>query len=145
MKKSALFICSIALTVLFFSACKKSEDDVTITTLQKVQAKWSPDKEYYHENYSGVDYRDTTYGVVGDYIDYRTDGKVYYKIGSYLDTASYSLLGDTKIITTWTNSGSTPYSDTADILVLDDHNFQTHVKEFDPAPDYYEYWDYLTK
>ena len=144
MKKATFLICTIVLSALLFSACKKS-NDVTITTLQRIQAKWAVDKEYYHDNYSGVDFRDTTYGVVGDYADYRTDGKVYYKIGSYLDTASYALLGDTKIITTYSSPGSSSYSDTATILVLTDNQFQLYVKEFDTAPDYYEYTDYLTK
>ena len=143
MKKTTLFICSFVLSVLLFSACKKSDDSPT--TLQRIQAKWTLQKEYYHDNYSGVDYRDTTYGVSTDYADFRTDGKVYYNVGGNMDTASYSVLGDTKIITTYSGTGFPTYSDTADILVLTDNELQVHVKEFDTAPDYYEYTDFLTR
>ena len=143
MKKTTLFFSLAAVVAILFSACKKSSD--SLTTLQRIQAKWAFQKEYYHDNYSGVDTRDTTYGVTGDYEDFRTDGKVYFKSGIGLDTASYSLLGDTKIIMTYSYPGYPSYSDTANIIVLNDNQFQIYVKEFDPAPDYYEYTDYLTK
>ena len=144
MKKTILFICSFVLSVLLFSACSKSKSDDSPTTLQRLQAKWNYQKEYSHGYYSGVDSRDTTYATAGDYSDFRTDGKIYSKFGIYYDTSSYSLLGDTKIITTYTDMGVL-YSDTANIIVLSDNQLQVYTKAFDPAPDYYEYTDFFTK
>ena len=132
----------LATGLIIFTSCGKDEPAAK-TTLQKLQAKWTFQKEYYHDNYSGVDYRDTTYGVATDYADFRTDGKVYFKVGTYLDTAGYSLIGDTKVVTMY--GGSTPYNDTALIQVLNDTQLQVYAKEFDVAPDYYEYTDYFTK
>jgi hypothetical protein len=143
MKRIILFFCSVILFTIVLTSCKKSEDSPT--TLQRIQAKWSIEKEYYHDKYGGIETRDTTIGVSTDYVDFRTDGKVYFKFGGTLDTASYTVLGDTKIITTYSGSGFSTYSDTAQILLLNDNQLQTYVKEFDPAPDYYEYSDYLFK
>ena len=79
MKKITSFFSLIAIAAILFSACKKSSSP---TTLQRIQAKWGLQKEYYHDNYGGVDSRDTTYGTSTDYADFRTDGKVYYKYGT---------------------------------------------------------------
>jgi hypothetical protein len=141
MKKVFLFVTAAILTGISFSSCKK--DDAGRTTLQKLQGKWTFQKQYYHDNYSGVDYRDTTYGLAGDYFDFRTDGKVYIKNATYFDTANYSLLGDTKIVATYV--GPSPESDTLDIITLTDTECQLYSKIFDPAPDYYESTLFLTK
>ena len=142
MKKTMLILSLATIVAILFSACNKS--DPAPTTLQRLQAKWNYEKEYYHENYGGVDYRDTSYANSGDYSEFRTDGKVYSKYGTSYDTSSYSLLGDTKIITVSTYMGI-PYNDTADIIVLSDNQLQVYSKAFDPAPDYYEYTDFYTK
>lgn len=143
--KTAKFLSVAAIAVLIFSACKK--DSATSTsTLQKLQAKWNFQKDYYHEHYTGTpDYRDTTYGQAGDYVDFRTDGKVYSRIsgGAYYDTSNYALLGDSKIVISY--GGSSPGSDTAEIQVLTDTQLQLHSKVYDPAPDYYEDTQYFTK
>ena len=136
------FLSFAAIVAILFAACKKS--DPAPTTLQRLQAKWTYQKDYYHQNYGGVDYRDTTYASPGDYSDFRTDGKVYSKYGTSYDTSGYSLLGDTKIITSYTYLG-VPYYDTATIVVLNDTQLQVYSKVFDPAPDYYEYTDFFTK
>ena len=141
MKKTNVLFLAASCLVLLFAACKK--DDPQKTTLQKVQAKWTFQKEYYHENYGGVESRDTTIGNGTEYADFRTDGKVYSKIDSYLDTASYSLLGDDRII--MTHISPYPFTDTASILVLNDTELQIYIKAFDPAPSYYEFTDYFTK
>ena len=142
MKKATQFLSLAVIAAILFSACNKS--DPAPTTLQRLQAKWNFQKEYYHEIYSGVETRDTTYAVAGDYADFRADGKVYSKNGSSYDTTSYSLLGDNKIITTYSYGGFS-YNDTASIIVLNDNQLQVYSKTFDPAPDYYEFTVFYTK
>ncbi len=142
MKKAMKFLSFATIVAILFTACNKS--DPAPTTLQRLQAKWNFQKEYYHDVYSGVESRDTTYANPGDYSDFRTDGKIYSKYGTSYDTTSYSLLGDNKIVTTYSYGGFS-YNDTASILVLNDNQFQVYSKTFDPAPDYYEYTDFFTK
>ncbi len=136
MKKVIAFASFFALAAILFTACKKSDD--TPSTLQRLQAKWTFQKDYYHEVSGGVESRDTTTGTGAEYADFRTDGKVYsrYSATQY-DTAAYSLLGDNKIVTTYTYFGI-PYNDTVEIVTLTDNSLQVHSKYFDPAPDYYE-------
>lgn len=126
----------VALAAILFTSCKKDGETVTPTTLQKIQGTWTFQKEISHDFNSGVHYRDTTYGITGDYADFRTDGKVYSRFVGGYDTASYSILGNNKLITS--TGGLYPSRDTADITVLSNNQLQFYSKTFDPAPDYSE-------
>ena len=128
-----------ALAAFLFSTCKKN-DSSSAPTLQKLQGKWTFEKEYYHENYGGVDYRDTAYNMPGDYVDFRTDNLVYSKYDNYYDTASYYLLNDNKLVVK-----SLASTDTISIINLTANSMQLYAKQFDPAPDYYEFTDFFVK
>ena len=143
MKRTTLFLAMMSILAFSLNACKKHHDVAAQTTIQKLQAKWAFQKEYYHENYGGMEYRDTAYGEAGDYVDFRTDNKVYTKNDVDLDTASYSLLGDDKIIVLYNDPF--PYSDTFNIQILTDNALQIYVKQFDTAPDYFEATQFFTK
>lgn len=138
MKTKKIILFGTFAVAAVFSACKK--DDPVKTTLQKLQAKWNFQVEYYHENYGGTSTYDTTYASpTGEYVDFRTDGKAYFKYnGANYDTTAYSLIGDSKIVLSSLPGSLFPFSDTADIQVLTDNKLQVYNKEFDPAPDYYE-------
>lgn len=139
MKLLTLLMASGVLATLLFSACNKKDDATAQTTLQKLQYKWTFDKEYDNSFYGGLNHRDTTLGVAGDYFDFRTDNKMYVKVGAFPDTLSYSLIGDTKIV--FTSGG---FHDTAVIQVLNATNLQFYGYSGTPS-SYDEYTDYLHK
>jgi hypothetical protein len=134
--KTIKILTTILISGLAFSACKK--DDKPQTTLEKLQAKWTLNKQINHFVYLGNQQYDTT-STAGDYIDFRTDGKAYSKVAGTLDTSAYSLLTDTRLIT---NSGSA--NDTLDIQTLTLNALQLHYKT-NMATGYYESTFYLSK
>ncbi len=139
----ALQVLSIAaIAAILFSGCSKDDAPVD-PVLNNLQKKWNFHVEFYHENYFGVEYRDTTYALPGAYADFRTDNKVYTKIYINLDTFSYSLLNNNKLIIS--KAGPIPFLDTLSISVLNETDLQLYSKKWDPAPNYYEYTQFFTK
>ncbi len=69
---------------------------------------------YSYENYVGS---------AGDYFDFRSDGYVYLKEGSLLDTLSYQLQDSNKIIIESFGFVINGVATTSDITVLTAHNF----------------------
>jgi hypothetical protein len=104
--KKTLLILTLGFGLL--ASCKK-EDSTTnsstttpLTTAQKIQNKWNfvSVMDY---NYVGasttLDYIDTlAIGTAGDYLDFRTNNKVYISVSGQMDTLDYSIVGDTKLI-----------------------------------------------
>lgn len=93
MKKLMIPAAALAAVVMIVS-CDKNNDKPANTTLQKIQAKW---------NVGSVKLsaggEDSTYtGIAADYVDFRTDGKVYTNVDNEKDTSSYSLVNDTKML-----------------------------------------------
>jgi hypothetical protein len=103
--KKALLILTLGFGLL--ASCKKedttsSNNTSTLTTAQKIQNKWNfvSVMDY---NYVGasttLDYIDTlAIGTAGDYLDFRTNNKVYISVSGEMDTLDYSIVGDTKLI-----------------------------------------------
>lgn len=122
------------LAAISFSACK---DDDEPTVQQRIQGVWTFDKNIDRNVIGGVESRDTTLGVSGDYVDFRTDNKVYSRFeGLYYDTANYSILSSDKIIID---------GDTMTIQNLTNSSVQFYLREDVSATDYYETWFYLKK
>jgi hypothetical protein len=93
MKKLMVPAAMLAAVVMVVS-CDKKNDKPVNNTLTKVQAKWKVNsiKFTYGED-------DSTYtGVATDYIDFRTDGKVYTNVDNEKDTSLYSVVNDTKLV-----------------------------------------------
>ena len=112
-----------------FESCKKKD---TATTLQKIQAKWSIESVIDHEHDPSslpIDTTVTTLGVATDYIDFRSDGKVYSFFDGSADTSAYALSGDTSIIIS--TSGNLK------IQSLTDHVLKLYEKEDDPSTSSY--------
>ncbi len=120
--KSFLLIGSLTLT---FIACKKKET----TTAEKVLGTWQMQTDIYHQNVSGVDYSDTTYGM-GATIEFRSDSKAYSNFNGQKDTSAYSLSGDTKLIINGT--------DTLNIQTLTSSLFVLYTREMQGANLYEE-------
>jgi len=102
--------------VVMVVSCDKKNDKPANNTLSKIQANWkvaSIQSTYGDE--------DSTYtGATADYIDFRTDGKVYTNIANEKDTSLYSLVNDTKLVID---------SDTAVIQQLSSSQFKFEYKE----------------
>jgi hypothetical protein len=129
MKKVFLFTMSAIMLTFIFESCKKKD---TATTIQKIQAKWSIESVIDHEHDPSslpIDTTVTTLGVATDYIDFRSDGKVYSFFDGSADTSAYALSGDTSIIIS--TSGNLK------IQSLTDHVLKLYEKEDDPSTSSY--------
>lgn len=131
MKKIITSIAIVTLVTFYLTACKKSSDtQQPQTTLQKIQNKWLLVNVVDNDHYSGSDHITTTPGTSNDYFDFRADGKIYYSIGSYKDTVTYSLPSDTKILIDGT--------ETYDIKTLTSNSFIIYLKDISGLPDFFE-------
>lgn len=89
-------LAAIALAVVAsVSSCDK-DDNAKPSTLSKIQAKWGIQNILL--DFDGtVD--DSTYtGVSADYIDFRTDSKVYSQVNNEKDTSAYKLVNDSTLV-----------------------------------------------
>ena len=86
-----------ALITLFLISCNKSSlsaNDNQATILKK----WNILNDATFIGV-GINNHPVSYaGQIGDYFDFRTDGYIYIKEGTMLDTLSYSLTSDTTIL-----------------------------------------------
>lgn len=111
-----------------FTACKKDKEK---TTAEKVLGKWTSINSVENDFYNNTPHVTTYPAAAGDYADFRNDGKVYSKDGVDLDTSSYSITTDNKIIIE---------SETLEIKTLTDNQFVLYNKDIDPITptEYYE-------
>jgi hypothetical protein len=132
MKKIITSIVIVTLVTMFLQACKKSDTTTTLpqTTLQKIQAKWTLESIVENNYYSGSNHTNTTTGTSTDYLDFKTDGKVYYSISGFTDVVTYSLINDTRILIDGT--------ETYEIKTLTANSFVLYQKTIRNATDYDE-------
>ncbi len=132
MKKIITSLAVVTLIVLCNTACKKTEtQQPQQSTLQRIQAKWQLQSWVENDHISGTDHITTITGNANDYIDFRTDGKVYSSISGNMDVATYSLTGsDTKILIDGT--------DTYDIKTLTSNSFILYIKQLSGGSDFDE-------
>jgi signal peptidase I len=128
MKKIITSAALVLWVTFYLPACKKT--DKQPTTLEKIQGKWQLDKDVFNDHFSGQDNIDSITGMPGDIIDFRSDGKVYTSIQSQVDTTTYSLSGDTKLVV----DGNQNY----DITTLTSNSFILHQKVNASGSDFYE-------
>lgn len=132
MKKIITSLAVVTLIVLCITACKKTDTQQPLqTTLQKIQAKWQLQSLVENDHISGTDHITTITGNANDYIDFRTDGKVYSSISGNTDVATYSLTSsDTKILIDGI--------DTYDIKSLTSNSFILYIKQLSGGSDFDE-------
>jgi hypothetical protein len=94
MKKSILY--ATVITTLIIAACKKNNDEPPVASLQN---KWGIVSLNFQaiENEATVDTYNYT-GVAEDYIDLRSDNKVYSLIDGSKDTSAYQILNNNKVV-----------------------------------------------
>ena len=131
MKKIITSIAIVTLITFCLPACKKSSDtQQPQTTLQKMQAKWQLETLFQNDHYSGTDHIMNITGTVNDYLDFRTDGKIYSSIQGNRDTTTYSLASDTKLLIDGVNN--------YDIKTLTSASFIIYLKDISGLPDFFE-------
>lgn len=90
MKKLLLAVFGL---MLILSACKKK--DVEKTTAEKLVAKWKVTSFISNDYYNNANHITTLQGTASDYVDFRTDGKLYTKQGnSAEEVVAYSVVND---------------------------------------------------
>ncbi|CAN5503463.1 hypothetical protein BH10BAC3_BH10BAC3_12210 [soil metagenome] len=94
MKTFSIILVSVA-TFLF--SCKK-EIDIAQVTNDKIQGKWQidsiVDKQYFNGTYSNS----SNAGTPEDYIEFRSDGRMYTSFQGYTDNSSYYVRSNTIIV-----------------------------------------------
>ena len=94
MKKSILY--AAVITTLVIAACKKNDDTPSAASLQN---KWGIIRVNYQAVENGVTVDTYNYtGVAEDYIDFRSDNKVYLFVDGSEDTSSYQILNNNKVV-----------------------------------------------
>ena len=93
MKKLCMSAIVLAALVSVVS-CDKDDDKPNNSTLSKLQAKWGV-QNIQMEFSDG----DSTYtGTAADYLDFRTDNRVYSQVQNEKDTLDYKLVNDTTLV-----------------------------------------------
>ena len=142
MKKGTLILLTLTSIIVFYG-CSKDDAKLTTTTQQKIQGIWKYEKSIDHIYSSINDYRDTIYGAPGDYVDFRSDNKVYIKFDGDFDTMSYTLLNDSQIYFSWLDNGFEAHAN-ANITTLTDNQFNYYAKD-STATVHEDLFDYLTR
>ena len=136
MQRKHLAIAVLSIGMLTLAACKKDkEEEKPKTTAEKLQAKWTLQTIIDNEHTGGEDSRDTTVGAGTDFFEFKPNGMLYVSFDGELDSVSYALQTDSKIVIT-----QPPYASIYDIQTLTDNTLQLYTKEqspFEPA-DYAE-------
>ena len=125
MKKLILY--SVLLTALLFAACKKNTDKPSSPVLQ---GKWGIVNEAVLDVENGTTvYTDNYTGVAADYIDFRSDNKVYSLVDGGMDTSAYKMLSNNRVLID---------IDTLDILSLTASAANLHSKVYTGVNSYEE-------
>jgi hypothetical protein len=117
MKKTVLVLLAGA---ALFTACRKSDSTTSKTTQEKMLGKWSVVSQADSAYYNGALHYTMYTGVSTDYVDFRTDGKVYSNYQNQGDTSTYKVIDDSHFVL---NS-----LDTALIKTLTDNSFVMYIK-----------------
>ena len=128
--KTLLLLLAFAFSISSITfSCKKK--DAEKTTAQKLQNKWTFIDIIDNDHYAGADHVITLKANAGDYLDFRTNNKVYSRFQSQPDTSDYKLLGDTKVV--FDNY------DTLTIQTLTDNTLKMYAKDVTSTTIYEEF------
>jgi len=133
MKQALIIIQLLFLYFLLFVSCKKNEDP---SPVEKILGVWNFEKNVNFTALNGILNYDTVYAVMGDYLEFRSDAKVYSRISGVYDTATYSFLGSNKIIFN---------IDTTSINELTDSKLTFGISRYNSALDFYESTSYFSR
>ncbi|MBO9672003.1 MAG: hypothetical protein J7577_01055 [Sphingobacteriaceae bacterium] len=119
MKKLAL-LTSIVLFIAINGCKKEKVEDPPKTTAQKIQGKWNITSIIEKEVSTNGTFTNNHSGTSGEYVEFKTDGKVYTKRdGQSLESLTYTVNSDTQI---------TIDGDVHDIKTLTENSFVIYHK-----------------
>lgn len=120
----------LAILVMPLVSCKKESATQPKTTQEKLLGKWNWISEVTNDYYGGMPHITTYNFPTGDYMEFKSDGKVtQYNSGSAM-TYDYGIIGDTKI---WLVVANNIY----ELKALTASDLQLYKKDVSGA-DYYE-------
>ncbi len=127
--KTTLTVLLLVITVMLGISCKK-ENITPKTTQEKILGKWKIQSVSENYFFSGMPHVNTFSGV-GEYADFRNDGKVYSFSRNNYDTAAYGIISDTKM---WIDLSTDIFT----IQTLTDAELKLYLKEDIAAGEYTE-------
>lgn len=121
----------ILLAAIGFTACKKESAAKPVTTQDKLLGKWNLITEVTNDYYGGASHPHNYPFAAGDYMEFKSDGKVIqYNSGSSM-TFDYGLIGDTQV---WFILPSNLF----DLKLLTGTDLQLYNKDVYSPTEYYE-------
>jgi hypothetical protein len=85
---------------LSFSSCKKDKSDdadqvlTTEEVAAKILGKWQINSLQYNNHYNGVDHKESYPGSATDYVEFKSDGKMYTSFRGITDISTYKVKND---------------------------------------------------
>lgn len=111
-------------------SCKKESSTQTKNNSEKILGKWNWVSEVTNNYYNGTSHITTYHFPAGDYMEFKTGGKVTeYQSGSTM-VYDYGFIGESNI---WLGSGNNIYQ----LILLTGSDLQLYKKEVN-GTDYYE-------
>jgi hypothetical protein len=110
---------TIATLIICLYACKKDGNN---TNTSSIIGKWSVVSDSTFSGVGSGNHAANYNGQAGDYFDFRTDGNVYTKEGTVLDTLSYKLVSNTAVIIASFGLTLNGVPETSQIKTLTSHN-----------------------
>jgi len=132
MKSFKTTFAALVLTILLMPlvSCKKESTTVPKTNQEKLLGKWNWISEVTNDYYGGMSHITTYNFPVGDYMEFKNDGKVTeYQSGS-ASTYNYGIISESKI---WLVMAYNIY----DVKLITGSDLQLYKKDVNGA-DYYE-------
>lgn len=114
-------IAFLILLSIGFMSCKKDSPTPIDPTLEKMAATWKIQSILQNDYFMGADHFNTIAGDPADYLEFRSNGKVYAYSSGYHDTTKFGIISTTQI---WIDSPADKY----DIKTLTASAFKLYQK-----------------
>ena len=120
----------LAILVMALVSCKKESTTKPKTTQEKLLGKWNWVSEVVNNYYGGMPHITTYNFSAGDYMEFKSDGKITQYNSGFAMTYDYGISSDTKI---WLGFAYNIYY----LKVITESDLQLYKKDVSRA-DYYE-------
>lgn len=109
MKRNITHVLICLLAILSLASCKKEKNEKTTT--EKILGKWNLSSREEIETINGQSEKDVYVGVAGEYVDFRSNNKVYVKEqGEAEENADYRVDNDKQITFTYDGTDHTVFT-----------------------------------
>src|SRR5580765_270167 len=94
--QTLLFTAGSFITLLL--SCTKDKEDIAKTAAGKIQNKWQIDSLVINDHINGNSNKETHAGNEGDYVEFRTDGRMITNFQGVTDNSSFVVTSDSVIV-----------------------------------------------